>query len=381
MTRVVNPDFVAVKSRLSELDGLRGWAALWVVVFHFGWELFGVRFPVFRNPVAAAFNGSLAVTVFFVLSGEALSAGFFSGRGLSQIIALAIKRLPRLTIPAFFAVLVTYLVARLGFTQQLQAAAGITGRQDWLGMMHPEAISLKSLIKFPLIDMYVSAGPNFEVIPFLWTMNIEMVGSLLVFVLLMCWSRVHHFAKVVLVFALVLLLNKTSAYLADFCFGIIIAQWRYRGLITAWGERRGVDVGAIASVVVVLALSSVAALNDLDERMAPLLAPVFVVAVSLSPHARRFLSISLSQMLGKISFPLYLVHYAIMVSLTTAMISAVFKHGYLDQKAAFGIIVASTVFALVCARVFLPVERLTKWVGYVIGRSLIGESERNLEPR
>ncbi len=66
-------------SRIGALDGLRGWAALVVVVFHFTWEMWGVHFPVFRQFPASLINGQLAVSIFFTLSGYVLTVRRWQG--------------------------------------------------------------------------------------------------------------------------------------------------------------------------------------------------------------------------------------------------------------------------------------------------------------
>ena len=75
--------------RIDYLDGVRGWASLMVLLFHAFWETFGNVLPVFRNPVTAfLLDGHLAVFVFFVLSGDALSTAWFS-RPSSGLLARA----------------------------------------------------------------------------------------------------------------------------------------------------------------------------------------------------------------------------------------------------------------------------------------------------
>lgn len=50
--------------RLHYLDGLRGWAALAVVIFHSTWELFGAYTPRIRiRALSLATDGDLAVGI------------------------------------------------------------------------------------------------------------------------------------------------------------------------------------------------------------------------------------------------------------------------------------------------------------------------------
>ena len=64
-------------ARLRYLDGLRGWAAVSVVVFHSSWEMLGGIEPSLRSVRLVLINdGPFAVIIFFVLSGFALSTGY-----------------------------------------------------------------------------------------------------------------------------------------------------------------------------------------------------------------------------------------------------------------------------------------------------------------
>src|SRR5262245_41931407 len=66
-----------VHERVHEIDGVRGWAALSVLFFHLFWELFGGVVPAFRSSILRFWlDGPLAVYIFFVLSGDALSWPF-----------------------------------------------------------------------------------------------------------------------------------------------------------------------------------------------------------------------------------------------------------------------------------------------------------------
>lgn len=55
-------------------------AALIVVLGHLTYGTFGAVYPaLYRSPVVAMLSGQLAVAVFFVISGEALTASYLAG--------------------------------------------------------------------------------------------------------------------------------------------------------------------------------------------------------------------------------------------------------------------------------------------------------------
>src|SRR5690242_4690965 len=108
--------------RVHEIDGVRGWAALSVVVFHLFWELFGGEVPTFRSAALRFWlDGPLAVYVFFVLSGDALSWPFFASGDARILDRTVVKRYFRLAIPIFYSSLLCFLLMRAGLTFNHQA--------------------------------------------------------------------------------------------------------------------------------------------------------------------------------------------------------------------------------------------------------------------
>ena len=232
--------------RLDLLDGVRGWSALSVVLFHVFWEIFGALVPGFRNPVTGfLFDGQLAVCVFFVLSGEALSAAFFAGKGDAATIRLAIKRYPRLAIPILASCLIVFALDRCGLVYSSQAAA-IVHRGDWMGSWLRAPLTLGSTLRYALYDVFVSADFEHAVNPTLWTMKIELMGSFLVFGLLLAWKRLSRprLLALTLFAAAATAPIEMANYLSCFFAGMAFADWRARGFFNAprprfcWGPWR-----------------------------------------------------------------------------------------------------------------------------------------------
>ena len=121
--------------RLQHLDGLRGIAALTVVVFHYLSAFVPALTPdQTANPywlsdtlLAVLFNGPFAVIVFFVLSGFVVSKAAHSHGPLPLTIFL---RYFRLTIPMLFSVLIAWLLLTV-FPIEATKLASITGT-PWL---------------------------------------------------------------------------------------------------------------------------------------------------------------------------------------------------------------------------------------------------------
>src|SRR5687768_4333751 len=117
--------------RLAFLDGLRGWAALMVVLSHLLVFFVAQTSSAYKGWYwAFPSDGNLAVFVFFVLSGFALSIGYIQSGRVNILTALCVRRYLRLAIP----ILCTSLLAYLLHTVHLfyNAAAGNITENAWL---------------------------------------------------------------------------------------------------------------------------------------------------------------------------------------------------------------------------------------------------------
>lgn len=359
------------RKRLPELDGIRGWAALAVLLYHFAWELFGVRFPHFQNPVITCLNGRLAVAIFFVLSGEALSSGFFAGRGIDQVTGLALRRIPRLLIPIIAVSAIVFTLVTAGLTFNVEAGQ-IVRRSAWLSQMALAPMSLTGMISFATHGVFLSSDPNEQYGPFLWTMSIELLGSIVTFVTLFAWSSTKHMpALVVSLAGLLLLATFPCGMYADFLLGIWIAYARSVGIVQRWATNRLMIAASYVILPVGALASGLAMATHYDGVISPVIAPIVVVAIFCNPLAMWVLSGRFSSFLGKVSFPVYLVHFPVLISPTSFAIVWCEQRGILNGATAFAIAVGSIVISIAAAIAFEPVEVFTKTVGQRITRAFL----------
>ena len=97
------------QERYRFLDGLRGWAAVTVMLFHYYVE----ALPYSGSAASAlarllSFDGVAAVHAFFVISGFSLSAGYVKRRDGAILARLAISRYPRQAILIFAACTIVF---------------------------------------------------------------------------------------------------------------------------------------------------------------------------------------------------------------------------------------------------------------------------------
>jgi len=348
--------------RAVEIDGIRGWASLIVLLFHAFREMLRGIVPEVDNPLLAPlFASDLAVSVFFVLSGDALSLGFFNSGQLGAIDRLVVRRYFRLTIPILMSCLATYLIMKAGLDYHVEAAQ-ILGNQGWLGRFLHFSPSLYEFLKYSLLKVYVAHTTELSYNPFLWTMSIEMVGSMLVFMACYLWSRLKSGEQVCIY--LVIGLTALGSFFSLFFAGLLFSHWRRRGVferLLASRRHQYIALLAAASCIAVYVLAG--SLNSTHEVVHRLLIPTLSMALVFCAYTQRrlkaFFSCGASRFLGVISFPVYLLQFQVLISLMSWLAVRDYAiNGQLDHGALLGFAAITVAATIAAAWVFSKVERL-----------------------
>lgn len=184
-------------AKLNAAESIRGLACLAVVFSHLSlsfypylhhfspddrahghWDYF-----MHHSPFAFWYSGTAAVFVFFVLSGFVLSYAILRHDDVPRkVTEMAIKRYPRLAIPAFFSCILAWLA--LSYTSINSDLVN-----DWLQAYATQEVSLKQAAYEGSIGAFLFAESSTNWV--LWTMQIELFGSILLFVLLL----LYHYKK------------------------------------------------------------------------------------------------------------------------------------------------------------------------------------------
>lgn len=343
------------------LDGIRGWAALAVVLFHFIEEpLKGMTSVVTDSWLFFLLDGTFYVCIFFVVSGQALSASFMRTGDIASVDALLLKRYARLTIPIVLSCMLVYILFSMNLTFHKQATE-VLHNQMWMGrFMSHTNMDLLAVVKYSLIDVYtkhiLATSPN----PFLWTMSVEMVGSLLVFCVCYVWGRLK-FPLATLIFATVFLLSLGTFY-SLFLAGVAISA------ATLSHDRRACNINfdnslfRLATLAIPIAsLLLIHLLRDVIIPVAVYSALAILSVLSLQHHTayRRFLTTPFSLFLGRISFPLYAIHFAVLISpaaylWSQSALSSVLKSDVLGQ---LSIGLLGAIACIPVAYVFVRIEK------------------------
>lgn len=220
------------------LDGLRGWAALLVCVFHLTlWThdginyCYGATLPSSQpNVTPAAWpiirtlwtGGHFSVALFFTISGYVLPKRLLSllhaGREAEFVEALrssVVRRPFRLFLPV---VLSTLAVTVVSYLTGIPTSA--MKREDTM------LLQLVAWVRETVRYLYSSDGGYHAVNQHTWSILAEMRGSMAIFVWLFALSRMQHTTRLYLTLAMIwyLTIAVPAAQMATFFAGIVTAE-------------------------------------------------------------------------------------------------------------------------------------------------------------
>lgn len=221
--------------RITYLDGLRGLLALIVFVHHFIFcfssdyiiggtsfeEIMSDKFTLYKlvafTPLNLLLNSGFAVCFFFVLSGYVLSYPYFKNPNLDIVKNSLLKRYFRLAIPVLASCIIIWLLHRFHlFSKEYIPNTAIN--KDWLTRLFPDNLSFLEVVKYGLYDAFIG---NVDYNTVLWTMNTELFGSFLLFVVLILTHKIKSKALLFLVIIFLQFKIGDTRFKA-FSFGMLI---------------------------------------------------------------------------------------------------------------------------------------------------------------
>ena len=319
-------------------DGLRGLAALNVVICHFIaaflpsalYYNYPNVFPkdptpstgmaIMTTPLATlSFNGHFPVVLFFVLSGYVLTIPYFNGN-INAIYKRLWGRYFRLNIPIFAAVMFAFILYhyRLYFNVEASALSGSNWLAGCFDYFKP-GFSLTEAIKSGVYRS-IFHGDAYLVPP-LWTLKIEFIGSLylLTFYIIKPADKLV-FPAVVYIFFLIFMHGSDSIYyfsiLAGSLINLVRPSLNLARLICAVGLFFGAFQFHSAVYGFLPSLSWIGLSEDIEKTVYNLIGALLLTTGIVNGVGGSILQSRPVQFLGQISFSLYIIHFSILCSLS-----------------------------------------------------------------
>lgn len=315
-------------------EGLRGLAALNVFLAHFFLAYYPLGFvhyfPWVAQPattsgiaerilslplLSAAWNGSFAVCIFFVLSGYVLTKNFHATGKIELIRSLAARRYTRLGIPIFASVMLAFSLYLLG-AYQAEPVARITG-SSWLASQSIGHPTFLQALRDGVYGVVFQGSTQFNTV--FWTMRVEFIGSMLIFAYsLLAWpGRRSLYVTAVYIVSIFFFMPGEWPYYLAFLIGSHLGQWKPD--VSRW-----VSYGSCVIAFYLASADSSSMFTVLN--MLPLDPGVRVAFYNVVAGALVLLAVRTSaldwillrrttQFLGRISYPFYLVHAPIIMTL------------------------------------------------------------------
>jgi len=317
------------------LDGLRGVAATIVLFAHLMIALLPAVVTFNRNeghvfwlerrlglsPLGWVWNGEFAVCIFFVLSGYVLSD--FCTRTTISFPAQIVRRYFRLALPMLITSFIAYFLMKIGAYKNYDAAVNVT-RSGWLSMWyHGFSPNFFEMAYEAVYGAFQKGSAVYN--SNLWTMRIELFGSVLVFLTRTLCRNITlrglaFFALAVINYNNFYVLFAVGALIYDFepfakaAYASIIPDAPLRERISTFGCFLGLYAGSYPHLQPGMKAPwhfflPYEGIYTIGWHM---IGSVILVLFLLSSQAvQRILVTEVAQYLGRVSFVLYLIHLPI----------------------------------------------------------------------
>jgi peptidoglycan/LPS O-acetylase OafA/YrhL len=320
-------------------DGLRGVASLNVAIGHFVGAFLPMLlyssyphvfqpnsnpsdwFNFFHLPIFTIFfNGHFAVLIFFVLSGYVLSLPYFEDQndGVLTLKRRLWGRYLRLNLPICAAIIISFgfYYSHLYFNKPAGDLSGSTG---WLAPYFYPNISIVTALKEATYSSILFGNNAF--IPPLWTLKIEFIGSLYLLLFYVVKPKNHTLLPGLIVLVAIFFYHQLDGiyYLAIFS-GSFINRIYLKSTLKNLFFIVGFYLGAFQYqsywFEFLPSFSSWIADPAIDKTIYNAIGAFLMTTAVINGFGRRFFEMSFIQFLGKISFPLYLIHFIVLCSIT-----------------------------------------------------------------
>jgi peptidoglycan/LPS O-acetylase OafA/YrhL len=387
MKMTINSDCVdSKKNRIDFLDGIRGWASFSVLLSHTIVCFLALSTPqlqftkerlknsliennfidfIFFKIMKIISNGYLAVLVFFVLSGYVLSVTHLN-KTRSDLALASVSRYFRLMIPIFVTSFIAYILLKFGLFFNLEAASSPESSSGWLGTFYRFDASLKDLFIFSLYGVFFNYNPETTYNSSLWTMSVEMLGSILIYAYLGIFRSKEKTYWLLISLVIFILALLKSLYVCFFA-GYLIAELNLK-YQDAFEGGKIMKIASLIFFIIILMIS----VNFKSNSGASIFVAIFLVlTASFSIHLKSFFANKSSQFLGRISFPLYLIQIPVICSWSSYLYIQLPLLGLSHIQSNFVNLFSTICICFLASILLLPIEKIGVACSKKIGKLIL----------
>ncbi len=367
-------------------DGLRGLAAMNVVIAHFFCafvpgllhknypSLFaenphpGLLYRVLELPVLNIFyNGHLAVLVFFVLSGYVLTMPYYRNESDVVLKRRLFGRYFRLNLPILAVTALAFVLYRFNLYENV-AASELSGSKPWFSSFYPAGIDVSAALGLGLYKAILFGDNLLD--PPLWTLKVEFVGSIILLGYYLAKPQRHSWLLLGMLFlGLYAVQGPDSLYFMAIFLGALLnrlqfaPQWNWPVFVLAM-YFGGFQFGNVAyNFLPDWQFGSTLVFEK--KNFYNTVSALLMVAVLANGFGRAWLESRPVQFLGRISFSIYLLHFLVLCSLSS--------HLYVAAPASVGYLLFNfTTYVTVCVLLAAVFYRLVDRPAIELSRRFSG---------
>ncbi|WP_158657993.1 acyltransferase family protein [Agarilytica rhodophyticola] len=357
------------RDKYLSVESIRGLACVMVLMSHLSLTFFpflhafdgkgdialnSIQGFIHESPFGFFYSGSAAVYIFFVLSGFILTkVALKKDDAPVKIFSMFLKRYPRLMIPVLVSCIIAYV-----FFQLFDISSPDLG--PWIKGYGSLDYSLTNAIYSGTVDVFFLSGYS-AYNPVLWTMKIELLGSIVVY--LLCLNKVTlklpFLLEVVALLTVILTFLKIIpsslgsglfAFYGGYLFCIygrviplkIALPVLLFGLFLAGAHNQSYSYSLIATL-----------LGTKTYSLCNFMSGFFVVyAIIFNDKLNMFFSGKALVFMGKVSFSVYLIHMPILSTFGIYAFNILFQYTGVYHWAAVGTSLLTILSVYLCSIMF-----------------------------